>query len=59
MNLKERTMKLSDSTLTVLKNFAGIPVGSGVYLVHIDVPNVGQKTLKSVVFLRPTDVSDF
>ena len=24
MNLKERTMKLSDSTLTVLKNFAGI-----------------------------------
>ena len=24
MNLKERTMKLSDNTLNVLKNFAGI-----------------------------------
>ena len=50
---------LSEKTLAILKNFAGIPVGSGVYLIHVDVPNVGQKTLKSVVFLRPTDVSDF
>ena len=52
-------LNLDNSLVWDLKNFAGIPVGSGVYLIHVDVPNVGQKSLKSVVFLRPTDVSDF
>ena len=52
-------LNLDNSLVWDLKNFAGIPVGSGVYLIHVDVPNVGQKTLKSIVFLRPTDVSDF
>ena len=29
-----------------MKNDKGIPVGSGVYLIHIEVPGVGERTLK-------------
>jgi len=29
-----------------LRNDKGIPVGSGVYLIHIEVPGVGDKTIK-------------
>lgn len=29
-----------------LKNDKGIPIGSGVYLIHVEVPGVGERTLK-------------
>mgnify|MGYP006272809363 CR=1 FL=1 len=42
-----------------LKNQVGINVGSGVYLIHVDAPGIGEATVKSMVFLRPTDVNNF
>lgn len=29
-----------------LKNFAGIPIASGVYLIHIDAPGIGERVIK-------------
>ena len=29
-----------------LKNARGIPVASGVYLIHVVAPNIGERTLK-------------
>jgi hypothetical protein len=42
-----------------LKNTAGIPVASGLYLIHVDVPNVGEKTVKFFGVLRPIDLDTF
>ncbi len=42
-----------------LKNTKGVPVASGVYLIHVDVPGVGEVVLKWFGVMRPTDVSDF
>jgi hypothetical protein len=35
-----------------LRNDAGVPVASGIYIVHIDAPGIGSKVLKVVVFQR-------
>lgn len=42
-----------------LTNTAGITVASGVYLVHIDAPGIGQKTIKWFGVIRPADTSNF
>ncbi len=42
-----------------LKNDDSVPVGSGVFIVHIDVPNVGQKILKLAVVNREARYSHF
>ena len=42
-----------------LKNEAGIPVASGVYIIHVSVPGVGEKTLKFFAAMRPTDLNAF
>ena len=39
-----------------LKNQAGIPVASGLYIVHVDVPGVGEKILKWFGVMRPADL---
>lgn len=39
-----------------IKNQYGIPVASGVYIVHVDAPGIGQKTLKWFGALRPQDL---
>ncbi|MCI0698433.1 hypothetical protein L0337_41350 [candidate division KSB1 bacterium] len=33
-----------------LRHFAGRQVGSGIYIVHIDMGEIGVKTLKLVIF---------
>jgi hypothetical protein len=38
-----------------LKNVAGVPVASGVYLVHVVVPEVGERVLKSFIINRAFD----
>lgn len=52
-----------DNTLTFqdwdMKNEANIPIASGVYIVHIDVPDVGEKVLKWFGVMRPTDLQNF
>lgn len=42
-----------------LKNQARIPIASGMYLIHIDVPGVGEKVLKWFGVLRPIDLDSF
>ncbi|WKZ74779.1 MAG: T9SS type A sorting domain-containing protein [Vicingaceae bacterium] len=42
-----------------LKNIAGVPVAGGVYLIHVNVPGVGEKVIKWFGVLRPTDLNTF
>lgn len=42
-----------------LKNHAGIPIAGGIYLIHVDVPGVGEKVLKWFGSLRPVDLNSF
>jgi hypothetical protein len=42
-----------------LKNQANVPIAGGVYLIHVDVPGVGEKILKWFGVLRPTDLDNF
>jgi hypothetical protein len=42
-----------------LKNTAGIPVASGLYIIHVDVPGVGEKILKWFGVMRPLDLDSF
>ncbi|MBP7498208.1 MAG: hypothetical protein KA792_11150, partial [Bacteroidales bacterium] len=42
-----------------LKNFAGIPISGGLYLIHINAPGLGEKVIKWFGVLRPTDTSSF
>lgn len=42
-----------------LKNFKGVPIASGVYLIHVEVPGVGETILKWFGSLRPPDLTNF
>ncbi len=42
-----------------LKNTTGIPVASGLYIIHVEVPNVGEKVVKFFGVLRPIDLDTF
>lgn len=42
-----------------LKNQAGIPIASGLYIVHVDVPGVGEKILKWFGVMRPIDIDAY
>ena len=48
-----------DNTITYLdwdmNNFKAIPVGSGIYLVHVHVPDIGDKVLKLFAGIRNID----
>ena len=41
-----------------MKNQSGISVASGLYIIHIDVPGVGEKILKWFGIMRPLDVQN-
>jgi len=40
-----------------LKNFAGIPIAGGVYLIHVKADNLGERTIKWFGILRPVDLN--
>lgn len=42
-----------------LKNHKDISVASGTYLIYINAPGIGETVVKSVVFIRPPDVTNF
>jgi len=42
-----------------LKNHRNVPIASGVYLIHIEVPDVGEKILKWFGVMRPVDLDNF
>ncbi|MGE5424094.1 MAG: hypothetical protein ACM3N9_01950 [Syntrophothermus sp.] len=42
-----------------LKNYAGIPVAGGVYLIHVKSDQYGERTIKWFGILRPTDLNSY
>ncbi len=42
-----------------LKNFAGIPIAGGIYIIHIKAEGIGEKTVKWFGTLRPVDLNSF
>jgi hypothetical protein len=42
-----------------LKNQSGISVASGLYIIHVDVPGVGEKILKWFGVMRPLDLQNY
>lgn len=42
-----------------LKNNKGIVVSSGMYLIHVEAPGIGERTLKWFGAIRPSDTSNF
>lgn len=42
-----------------LKNQNGIGVASGLYIIHVDVPGVGEKILKWFGVMRPLDLQNY
>jgi hypothetical protein len=42
-----------------LKNYAGIPIASGIYLIHVNAPGIGEKVIKWFGTLRPIDLNSF
>jgi hypothetical protein len=52
-------LNLESSVDWDLKNSTGIPVASGLYLIHVEVPNVGERTIKFFGVLRPIDLDTF
>jgi hypothetical protein len=42
-----------------LKNEANVPIAGGVYIIHVDVPGVGQTIRKWFGVMRPVDLDNF
>jgi len=42
-----------------LKNYTNIPISSGVYLIHVNVPGVCERVLKWFGVVRPPDLDSF
>ncbi|MCH2225661.1 MAG: T9SS type A sorting domain-containing protein [Crocinitomicaceae bacterium] len=42
-----------------LKNSRGVPIASGLYIIHIEVPNVGERILKWYGAMRTVDTDNF
>ncbi len=42
-----------------LKNFAGIPISGGIYLIHVKAEGIGEKVIKWFGTMRPIDLNSF
>jgi hypothetical protein len=42
-----------------LKNHKNVPIAGGVYIIHVDVPGIGQRVLKWFGVMRPVDLDNF
>lgn len=58
-----RTFEKDDPTITSiawdLKNQDNIPIASGVYIIHINAPDLGERVIKWFGVLRPIDLNSF
>jgi hypothetical protein len=62
-----RTLTKGDSSLDNetsfinwdLKNYANIPIAGGVYIIHVNCPGIGERTLKFFCTMRPPDLNTF
>jgi hypothetical protein len=53
---KDSQNTFEDWTLT---NHANIPVASGIYLIHVEVPNIRDRVLKAFIAMRMVDLQNF
>ena len=57
------SIKKDDPSITSvdwgLKNEYNIPISSGLYIIHVDVPGVGQRVLKWLGVMRPIDLDTY
>ena len=54
-----RTFKKDSPVTSIdwdLNNHQRIPVASGMYLIHVDVPDVGERVLKAFIGVRQVDL---
>ena len=54
-----RTFKKDNTTTSIdwdLNNHKNIPVAGGVYLIHVDVPGIGERVLKFFGGMRQIDL---
>lgn len=49
----------STSVVWDLKNFKNIPISTGLYIVHINAPGIGEKILKWYGVMRPITLDNF
>lgn len=58
-----RRLSKSDPAQTYLewdlRNANRIPIASGVYIIHVNCPGIGEKTLKWMGVMRPVDFTNF
>ena len=57
-----RKLKKDDSMTSIdwdLKNDYGVPIASGLYVIHINSPGIGEKIIKWFGSLRPIDLDTF
>ncbi|MFH1321410.1 MAG: hypothetical protein ABII90_12270, partial [Bacteroidota bacterium] len=58
-----RKFDRDDHTITSidwdLKNSYNVPIASGVYLIHVNAPGIGEKVVKWFGVLRPIDLDSF
>ena len=57
-----RTLTKDNSMTSIdwdLKNQANIPIASGIYLIHITAPGIGERVIKWFGALRPVDLNAF
>jgi hypothetical protein len=52
---KESPITYQDWTLT---NHANIPISSGVYLIHVSIPGIGERVLKAFIAMRMVDLEN-
>ncbi|MFM6935110.1 MAG: T9SS type A sorting domain-containing protein, partial [Flavobacteriales bacterium] len=52
---KDNPLTFEDWTLT---NHVDIPVASGMYLIHVEVPNIGSRVLKVFIAMRMVDLQN-
>lgn len=57
-----RTIRKSNTDTWVvwdLKNNNNVPIASGVYIIHVNAPGIGEKVIKWFGALRPVDLNAF
>ena len=58
-----RILKKDDDSITYLewdlKNQSKVPVSSGVYIIHVEAPGIGETVLKWMGVMRPVDLDNF
>ena len=52
---KESPITYQDWTLT---NHQNIPVSSGIYLIHVEIPGIGERVLKAFIAMRMVDLEN-